>query len=276
MKALSYELLGCGLHGHYLVGTDAADIRDQDGLVARVGTPVEVGGSRTPVRWHRCLRCDAWVPVPQPASPGRRHPPGRGEIALPLRGRALRDRYVLRLIALDRAFHVLVLAALAGAIFAFLGDRSALRQDFYRILADFQGGFGGPVSKVHHGILGELDKLFTLDPSRLRLTAVLVLAYAALEAVEMVGLWMTKRWAEYLTFLATIVLLPFTVYELTIRVSYLKVAALVLDLAIAAYLVWAKRLFGIRGGARAEAERRRADSGWDALERGTPPNLPSA
>ena len=46
---LRYELIGCGLHGHELLGTDAAALRPQDDLFAREG-----GG----LRWYRCLRCD--------------------------------------------------------------------------------------------------------------------------------------------------------------------------------------------------------------------------
>jgi len=32
---LRYELIGCGLHGHELLGTDAAALREQDDLFAR-------------------------------------------------------------------------------------------------------------------------------------------------------------------------------------------------------------------------------------------------
>ena len=55
------------------------------------------------VRWHRCLRCDSWLPFPPPEDPVRRHPPDRDEIELPLRGKPLRDKIVLRVIAVDRA-----------------------------------------------------------------------------------------------------------------------------------------------------------------------------
>ena len=34
---LRYELIGCGLHGHELLGTDAAVLRGEDGLFARGG-----------------------------------------------------------------------------------------------------------------------------------------------------------------------------------------------------------------------------------------------
>jgi hypothetical protein len=54
---LRYELIGCGLHGHELLGTDAAELRPEDGLFAR-----EAGG----VRWYRCLRCDSWVALSPP------------------------------------------------------------------------------------------------------------------------------------------------------------------------------------------------------------------
>ena len=47
----------------------------------------------------------------------------------------------------------------------------------------------------------------------------MLVAFAALEAVEMVGLWLNKRWAEYLTFIATTALVPFEVYEFTNGVS---------------------------------------------------------
>ena len=46
-----------------------------------------------------------------------RHVPARGEVELPLRGKALRDKIVLRVIAVDRAFHFLILAILAVAVF---------------------------------------------------------------------------------------------------------------------------------------------------------------
>ena len=84
-----------------------------------------------------------------------------------------------------------------------------------------------------------------------------------------------KRWAEYLTFVATCVFLPYELYELAHTVTVFKVGALVVNLAVAAYLLWAKRLFGVRGGGAADERARAADVGWDALERTAPPS-PSA
>ena len=85
------------------------------------------------------------------------------------------------------------------------------------------------------------------------------------------GLWYQKRWAEYLTFIATAVLLPLEIYELDDGISVLKILAFVINVAIVVYLLYAKRLFGLRGGGEAEEARRERDVGWEALERTAPP-----
>ena len=259
---LHYELLVCGWRGHALVGTDAAELRPQDSIFAR-----ELEASR----WYRCLRCDSWLPLGEPAAAGRRHPPERDEIRLPLRGKALRDKIVLRVIAVDRAFHFLLLGLLAIAIFLFTAHQVELRDTFYRIVADLQHGAGGaPVQAGHVGVLHDLDRLFSLRAGTLHVVGLVVAAYAALEGVEAVGLWFQRRWAEYLTFIATTALLPLEIFELTRTVSPLKVIALIVNVAVVVYLLRAKRLFGFRGGAAAERAERERDIGWSALERTAP------
>jgi uncharacterized membrane protein (DUF2068 family) len=102
-----------------------------------------------------------------------------------------------------------------------------------------------------------------------------LLAFAALEGIEAVGLWRGRRWAEYLTFIATTVLLPLEVYELTERVSALKVIGFLINLAVVVYLIYAKRLFGVRGGGAADAAERAKDNSWEAVEAAAPPPWPS-
>jgi len=258
---MHYELLGCALHGHFLVGTDAAEIRPRDVPLVR-----ECGA----VRWHRCLRCDVWVPLPPPSAPSRPHPPEPEEITPPLRGRPLRDRYVLRLIAVDRFLHVVVLTALAVAILVLMTHQARWQAEFARFAADLQTGLTGPVPPASHGVLGQVQRLLAVRPERLQTLLAVVVGYAVLESVEMVGLWFARRWAEYLTFVATTLLLVPEVYELSHRVTVLKLVTLVVNVAIVVYLLVAKRLFGVRGGGRAEQAERDADSGWPAIERATP------
>ena len=252
-----YELLVCGIRGHELLGVDAAELRPEDAVFAR-----EEGG----LRWYRCLRCDSWLPLAPPEAPTRRFPPAREEVELPLRGKALRDKVVLRVIAIDRALHFVLLAALAALLLVFASHVAGLRRLFNRVVADY----GGPGHVPKHGLAHDLERLVTLQAGTLRLVALVAAAYAVLEGLEAIGLWFMRRWAEYLTFLATTALLPLEVFELTKRVSPFKIVALVVNLAIVGYLLWAKRLFGLRGGAAAEEAARARDVGWEALERTAP------
>jgi uncharacterized membrane protein (DUF2068 family) len=261
-----YELLSCGIAGHELVGTDAAHVRAQDAAVVREGPDG--------MRWYRCLRCDSWLPLAAPEHPQREHPPERREVDVPPRGRALRDKVVLRVIAVDRALHFLVLAIVAVAIFVFAARQQSLRGPFYRVLSDLQGGLGGPARDTGHGFVHDLRHLFSIQTGTLVKIGLVVTAYALLEGAEAIGLWLLKRWAEYLTFIATAALLPLEIYELTHTLSPLKIITLILNLAVVIYLLFAKRLFGLRGGAAAEQAERDRDSGWDAIERATPGELP--
>ena len=256
-----WELLVCGVRGHELIGTDAAQLRPEDAVVAR-----EEHG----IRWYRCVRCDSWIPLPPPANPTRDTPPPRDEIELPLRGKALRDRVVLRIIAIDRAIHFVVLVALAVAVFLFAAHEIRVRDFFYRIVDAVQGSSTGPAHASGHGFLHTIEHLFTLKSSTLYAVAAVAAIYAVLEGVEAVGLWYQKRWAEYLTFIATVAFIPYEIYELTRTVSPFKLVAFFVNVAIAVYLLYAKRLFGVRGGGAAEEGERQRDVGWEALERTAP------
>jgi uncharacterized membrane protein (DUF2068 family) len=257
---LHYELLACAIAGHELIGIDARGLRDDDVLVAR-----EVDG----VRWHRCLRCDSWLPIGAPAEPVRELPPARDEIELPLRGKPLRDKIVLRVIAVNRLVHFFVLGAIAAVIFLFASHRNELRGRFYQVLTDLQLGTGSGHAPSH-GLLHEIERAFSTGSGTLRLVGGVFVVYALVEGIEAYGLWYQYRWAEYLTFLVTASLLPLEVYELAQRLSVLKIITILINLAVVGYLLWAKRLFGLRGGAAADEREREADIGWPALERSAP------
>ena len=194
---------------------------------------------------------------------------------MPLRGKALRDRVVLRLIAIDRAFHFVVLVLLGIGV-------ECSRRTSRACAAPTTGSSptssaGSPAvrcrSTGHVGILHELDRLFSLRSGTLRGVGAALLGYGLLEGIEAVGLWYTKRWAEYLTFVATTLLLPLEIYELTSRFSVLKVIGFIINVAVVIYLLYAKRLFGLRGGGAVDEEMRAHDVSWDAIEHATPPAM---
>lgn len=69
------------------------------------------------------------------------------------------------------------------------------------------------------------------------------LAYMAVVLVEGTGLWLRKRWAEWLVVVAGACLIPFEVWELAGHTTHALAvfAALVLNVAVVGYLGWALR-----------------------------------
>jgi uncharacterized membrane protein (DUF2068 family) len=73
-----------------------------------------------------------------------------------------------------------------------------------------------------------------------------VFLYGILSWVEAYGLHKRKRWAEYLTAVATGLFIPLEVYELIFRTSMARVAVLILNVVVVYYLVKHKELFSNR------------------------------
>jgi uncharacterized membrane protein (DUF2068 family) len=85
------------------------------------------------------------------------------------------------------------------------------------------------------------NRLSRFGDSQLRMVAIVAFLYAGLFAVEGVGLWKSKRWAEYLTIIATSSLVPFEVYELIRHASWQRVVTLGINLLVVGYLIWKVR-----------------------------------
>jgi uncharacterized membrane protein (DUF2068 family) len=189
----------------------------------------------------RCLRCgDFALGAPQGS--------GKAEDApfVP-RGKALRDLFILRLLAVERLVRGAFIILIAYAVWKFSNSQTAVQQLFNDDLSLLR-----PIAVHFHydldnsPIVGTIQKTFHYHRSTLLITAAAMLAYALIEVVEGFGLWAAKRWAEYLTVVAT-------------AVSYLKLGTLAVNLLAVVYILLAKRLFGLRGGAAAfEAERQSA------------------
>ena len=75
-----------------------------------------------------------------------------------------------------------------------------------------------------------------MSANEVKVVAIGALAYGFLELVEGVGLWLDKLWAEYLTVIATSLLIPLEVYELVRKPSLLKAAGIVVNVLIVIYL----------------------------------------
>jgi uncharacterized membrane protein len=236
----------CAWRGHV---TPASDADPLDGPLL-IGVDVDVdardGTGTVPVRLARCLRCDAWCPSPRP-DPATTSPlPAPAQMHVPRRGKALRSAVILRLIAVERVIHVVLYGTVA--LLAILlrtelsGVKSWVRHLLTQLTSTNNGtgnAFGGSL------IVKEGNHLLTLKSSTLDIVIAAAVAYAVIEGTEAVGLWRERRWAEYLTVVATVGFVPYEVDELTKGTSVLKILALALNLVVLVYLLWSKELFGI-------------------------------
>jgi len=144
-----------------------------------------------------------------------------------------RSRRVLRLIALERiARGALLLTAGVYLLFNLNSDLGRLAERVMRAIEL------DPRRPFFHRILAYLHHLHA---SQLRIAATVALGYGALELVEGTGLWLDQLWAEYLTVIATSLLVPFELYELVHRPSVWKAAGIIVNIAIVGYLAYLLR-----------------------------------
>ena len=137
---------------------------------------------------------------------------------------------LLRLIALYKIVKVLLLLLVAYGELR-LRDASLVA----RLLAWASAKPYG----LEHRMVSHLVEWFSgLSSSRAEALRLVTLGYAAVFAVEGIGLWMQKRWAEWLTVVITASLVPFEVWEMFSRPTVGKLVILLGNVAIVAYLVW--------------------------------------
>jgi uncharacterized membrane protein (DUF2068 family) len=82
-----------------------------------------------------------------------------------------------------------------------------------------------------------LDLAQNLTSHKLAFLGYAAFFYAALFAAEGIGLYLRKRWAEYLVVIVGASLLPFELYELYLRLAWWKLGVIVGNLAIVFYLI---------------------------------------
>jgi uncharacterized membrane protein (DUF2068 family) len=142
----------------------------------------------------------------------------------------------------DRGLLAIALFKLAKAtvlILAGAGALSLLSPSMERRVREWLADF--TIRQGSRIVERALHLLNVASPGRLTLVGLASICYGLLFAVEGVGLWREKRWAEYLTIVATGLLIPVEVYELVKAVTPTRVLALVANLAGVAYLIYRLR-----------------------------------
>lgn len=153
-------------------------------------------------------------------------------------GDFLRGRGMLRVIAI---FKLIKAAAvlITTAVFARL-----LRGDGAQRLAKWAQELQSDPHSRYLRLL--IQKVSGLDREKVHALEVAALFYAALFMVEGIGLLLGKRWAEYMTVIATSTLIPLELYEIYEHRTGTKVAVLIINVAIVIYLIWYIRKTGKR------------------------------
>ncbi|MEO6800268.1 MAG: DUF2127 domain-containing protein [Rhodanobacter sp.] len=82
-----------------------------------------------------------------------------------------------------------------------------------------------------------VSMLVDFGPSKFVAVGLVTLGYAVLFAIEGIGLWLGKHWAEWFTVIATGSLIPLELYETLHRFGWIKLTMLVGNVAIIVYLV---------------------------------------
>jgi uncharacterized membrane protein (DUF2068 family) len=147
-------------------------------------------------------------------------------------GSARHDR-LLPWIAAERAFRAVLLLALGIALV------THPHANWAKDISDVARHLG--LDPNGNGIHKLLDKVRRISPRQEVFFGVVALGYAVLEGAEAYGLFRRRRWGEWLTVVATSLLLIPEGWEIAKRATVLKVGGVIVNLLIVAYLLWRLR-----------------------------------
>jgi len=154
-------------------------------------------------------------------------------------GEQIRKDRLLPWIAAERTLRSIVLFLVGIALIA---DPD---HNWGRTAANFARDLG--LNPKSNGIEKIIHKLHAISSDRYAVYGIIALAYGVLEAAEGYGLWKRRRWGEYLTVLATSLLFIPEIWEIASKASALKAGALLVNIAVVAYLI-----FRLRSGRHSE------------------------
>jgi uncharacterized membrane protein (DUF2068 family) len=233
----------CSMQGHAAPAASAAFVGVDD---APLGAELADGR-----RLARCLRCDSWIEHLAPAGNEIKYEtiPPLDQLKKPRRGKPLHEAIGMRLIAINKGTHAFGFTLVAIGLTLTRTNLFQLKNWAQRLLDFVQAPLNDAGQQHGQTWLGrQLEHILDLKTGTITVLLSLAVLYAAVEWVEAVGLWKEKRWAEYLTVIATAGFIPLEVKELLHKVTFFRVFALITNLALLTWLIYNKRLFGARGG----------------------------
>ena len=142
----------------------------------------------------------------------------------------------------DRGLVVLALFKMAKAILLVLAGLGALSLLRPSTALEVREWLADITFRQGHLFVGHLLQMLNVaTPREMTFVGLGSVCYGLLFALEGIGLWLERRWAEYLTIVATGSLVPFELYELLRRVTLLRALALSVNVVAVVYLVYRLR-----------------------------------
>lgn len=82
-----------------------------------------------------------------------------------------------------------------------------------------------------------LERASNIDDRLLRRIGAVVFIYAGLDLLEGIGLYLERAWAEYLTLAITASFLPWEIFEVSRKVTWIRVGLLAVNAMVFLYLL---------------------------------------
>jgi len=143
-------------------------------------------------------------------------------------GRLPRNKWLL-LIALYKFVQATVIAAIG------VGALRLLHQDFGDIMQQVASALRfNPESRFVNFVL---DKASIVDDHLLRRIGLVAFCYAGLSLAEGIGLYLEKAWGEFLTLFITASFLPWEAFEVFKRITWIRIALLIVNALVFLYLL---------------------------------------
>jgi len=137
---------------------------------------------------------------------------------------------LLRLIAVFKFFKAALLIALGVGLFR------ALHKDIGSVLEHWAEALR--LDPGSHFLNEVLARAARVSPGQVKQLGVGSFLYAGLFLAEGTGLWLRKRWGEWLTIIITGSLVPVEIFEIHRHPSWVKVGVLVVNVGIVVYLIY--------------------------------------
>lgn len=131
---------------------------------------------------------------------------------------------------------IAVFEAVKGVIglIAGFGILSLMHRDIAEFAEDLVGFLHlNSEGRIAHRIVETVTKL---DASNIKIFFALSLVYATVRFVEAYGLWHLRAWAEWFAIISGSLYIPFEIYELVHKPTFVRAGILIFNIAIVVYL----------------------------------------